>query len=51
MYGSDQSSSIERPIELIDAIKKMECMVGDGVKKVYDTERPIIKKLRKKNNI
>jgi N-acetylneuraminate synthase len=51
MYGSDQSSSIERPIELIDAIKKMECMVGDGVKKVYETERPIIKKLRKKNNI
>ena len=51
MYGSDQSSSIERPSELIDAIKKMQCMRGDGVKKVYDTEKPIAKKLRKKNNI
>lgn len=47
-YGSDQSASIENSRILIDAIRKMEAMVGDGIKKVYDSEKPIAKKLRKK---
>jgi N-acetylneuraminate synthase len=51
MYGSDQSASIEHPEDLVSGIRKMEVVLGDGVKKVYSTELPIIKKLRKINNI
>jgi hypothetical protein len=29
----------------------MEIMLGDGVKKVYETEKPIAAKLRKVNDI
>ena len=50
-YGSDQAASIEEAATLIDAMRKMELMVGDGVKKVYDTELPIAKKLRKVDDI
>ena len=46
-YGSDQAASIEDAKSLCEAIRNVEVMVGDGVKKVYDTERPIAKKLRK----
>lgn len=46
-YGSDQAASIEDAKGLIDAIQKTELMLGDGVKKVYDSEVPIAKKLRK----
>jgi len=46
-YGSDQSASIENAKVLVDAIRKVGVMLGDGVKRVYDTEIPISKKLRK----
>jgi N-acetylneuraminate synthase len=49
-YGSDQAASIEKVSELVDAVRKMELMLGDGVKKVYDSEKPIAKKLRKKDD-
>jgi len=49
-YGSDQAASIENSEKLIDGIRKMQIMLGDGVKKVYDTELPIAQKLRKKND-
>jgi N-acetylneuraminate synthase len=51
MYGSDQAASIDHPHELVSGIRKIEQLMGDGVKKVYETEKPIIKKLRKKNDI
>ena len=51
MYGSDQPASIENVNDLVTGIRQMEQMVGDGVKKVYDTEKPIIEKLRKVNNV
>ena len=51
MYGSDQPASIQDSDDLVDAIRKMELMIGDGVKKVYDSEVPIAKKLRKVNDI
>ena len=51
MYGSDQPSSIQDSDDLVDAIRKMEVMIGDGVKKVYDSEVPIAQKLRKVNDI
>ena len=50
MYGSDQVASIQDADDLVDAVRKMELMVGDGIKKVYDSEKPIIKKLRKVND-
>ena len=46
-YGSDQAASIEEPWKLVDAINNMQLMVGDGIKKVYDSEIPIAQKLRK----
>jgi len=49
-YGSDQSASIESAKALVDAIRKTELMLGDGIKKVYDSEIPIAKKLRKNEN-
>jgi N-acetylneuraminate synthase len=51
MYGSDQSASIEHVEEIVSGIRKMELILGDGVKKVYETEKPIIKKLRKVNDV
>lgn len=50
MYGSDQPASIQDSDDLVDAIRKMELMIGDGIKKVYDTEVPIAAKLRKVND-
>ena len=51
MYGSDQPASIEDADDLVAGIRKMELMVGDGVKVVYDSEKPIADKLRKINDI
>jgi len=51
MYGSDQSASIENYDVLTTAIRKMERMLGTGIKKVYKTEVPIAKKLRKVDDI
>lgn len=51
MYGSDQAASIENVEELISGINKIEIMLGDGIKKIYENELPIIKKLRKKDDI
>ena len=51
MYGSDQPASIENAYALVRAMRSMELMCGDGIKKVYETEKPIAEKLRKVNNI
>jgi N-acetylneuraminate synthase len=51
MYGSDQAASIEHPEELVSGVRKMENLLGDGIKKVYDSEKSIAKKLRKVNDI
>jgi N-acetylneuraminate synthase len=51
MYGSDQAASIEHVGELVSGIRKMESILGDGIKVVYETEKPIAKKLRKVNDI
>ena len=51
MYGSDQVASIQDPDNLVDAIRKMELMLGSGEKIVYKSEQPIIAKLRKVNNV
>jgi len=50
MWGSDQAASIEPQGfgRLVRDIRAIEMSLGDGQKKVYDTEVPIMKKLRRK---
>jgi N-acetylneuraminate synthase len=52
MWGSDQAASVE-PVgvrRLIKDIRVTEKALGDGVKKVYDDEYPIMRKLRRNNS-
>lgn len=51
IYGSDQAASIENSDDLVTGIRTIEKMIGDGIKKVYESELPIIKKLRKVNDL
>lgn len=49
MWGTDQSASIEPEgiFKLVKYVRGIEAAMGDGVKQIYDSEIPIIKKLRK----
>ena len=49
MYGSDQAASIEPQgvFRLMEQIKLIDKMRGNGIKQVYESEIPIMKKLRK----
>ncbi|OGU63089.1 MAG: N-acetylneuraminate synthase [Ignavibacteria bacterium RBG_13_36_8] len=49
MWGSDQAASVEvQGFErLVRNIRDIENALGDGIKKVYDSEKEAIKKLRK----
>ena len=49
MWGSDQAASLEPEgvRKLVRDIRHLKDMLGDGVKKVYDSEIPIKKKLRR----
>lgn len=52
MWGSDQAASLE-PVGLahmIKNIRRLELALGDGVKRVLDSEVPIMRKLRRKQN-
>jgi N-acetylneuraminate synthase len=51
MYGSDQAASIENCDDLVSGVMKMNSILGDGVKVVYDSEKPIAQKLRKVNDL
>ena len=48
MYGSDQSASLERPglDRMIRDVRRVKIILGDGVKRVWDSEVPAMKKLR-----
>jgi len=50
MWGSDQAASIEPSglQRLVRDIRVVEQAIGDGVKKVYDSEQPIKAKLRRR---
>ncbi len=50
IWGSDQAASLERDgiYRVVRDIRQINTILGDGVKKVYDSELPIIKKLRRK---
>jgi N-acetylneuraminate synthase len=49
MWGSDQAASVEPGgfERLVKYIRVTELSLGDGVKKVYDSELPSLKKLRR----
>lgn len=49
LYGSDQNLSIlpNELAELCEKSKEVGIMLGNGVKKVYDREVPVMRKLRK----
>ena len=49
MWGSDQAASVEPAgfTRLVRDIRVIEQALGDGVKKVYESEKPIIKRLRR----
>ncbi len=51
MWGSDQAASLEPEglRKMIRDIRNLEEMLGDGIKKVYDSELVIKAKLRRKN--
>ena len=48
MYGSDQSASLEPNglIQLVKQVRKISEAMGDGDKKILESEMPIAKKLR-----
>jgi N-acetylneuraminate synthase len=49
LWGTDHAASIELPNleRLVSQIRDVERAIGDGVKRVYDSEIPIRKKLRR----
>jgi N-acetylneuraminate synthase len=49
MWGSDQSASVEPGgfEKLVKYIRVTEQAVGDGVKRIYDSEVSSLKKLRR----
>ena len=52
MWGSDQAASVEPHgiARLVRDIRVIESALGDGIKRVYESEEPIIKRLRKTNS-
>ena len=53
MWGSDHAASVEPGglVRLVNGIRDTEEALGDGVKRVYDSEIPIKNKLRKFDDI
>ena len=49
MWGSDQAASVEPwgLMRLVRDVRTIETALGDGVKRVYDSERAAMKKLRR----
>jgi N-acetylneuraminate synthase len=50
MFGSDQAASIEPQgfRRLVRDVRAVEAALGDGQKRVYESEIPVLKKLRRK---
>ena len=49
MWGTDHAASLEPNgiTRLVRDIRLIEEAMGDGIKRVYEREQPIIKKLRR----
>jgi N-acetylneuraminate synthase len=52
MWGSDQAASVEPQgfVRLVKDVRAVELAMGDGVKRVYESELPILNKLRRVRN-
>jgi N-acetylneuraminate synthase len=52
MWGSDQAASVEPGgfERLVKYVRVSEASLGDGVKRVYESEKPSMKKLRRVND-
>ncbi|MCL4559714.1 MAG: N-acetylneuraminate synthase family protein [Chloroflexi bacterium] len=52
MWGSDQAASVEPQgfVRLVKDVRAVELAMGDGVKRVYESEIPILNKLRRVRN-
>ena len=48
MYGSDQAASLEAPglLRMVKDIRDLDDILGDGKKRIWDSEKPAMKKLR-----
>lgn len=48
MYGSDQAASLEPPglERLVRDVRSIEIILGDGIKRIWPSEIPVMKKLR-----
>ena len=48
LYGSDQAASLEPPglERMVRDVRRVESILGDGIKRVWDSEIPVMKKLR-----
>ena len=48
MYGSDHSASLEPMglVRMVRDVRDIETILGDGIKRVWDSEIPVKKKLR-----
>ncbi|WP_367359562.1 N-acetylneuraminate synthase family protein [Syntrophus sp. (in: bacteria)] len=53
MWGSDQAASLGPSgiIKMVSSIRLVEIAMGDGAKKVFEREAPIIRKLRRKEYV
>lgn len=49
MWGSDQAMSLDPPEmkEMVERVRYVEKACGDGTKRVYDSEKPMMEKLRR----
>jgi N-acetylneuraminate synthase len=49
MWGTDQAASVEPQgfTRLVKDIRAVEAGLGDGVKRVYESELPVMRKLRR----
>jgi len=49
MWGTDQAASVEPGgfSRLVKYIRVVEAALGDGVKRMYESERPVMQKLRR----
>jgi N-acetylneuraminate synthase len=50
MYGSDQAASLEPEglFRLVKDIRTLDLILGDGVKRIWDSEKPVMAKLRER---
>jgi N-acetylneuraminate synthase len=53
MWGSDQAASVEPGglRKLVKYIRVVEKALGDGVKTVYESERPTLERLRRTDTL